>query len=88
MDTNSNPGYCVVSPPVLAAALHLPPGTEIVGIEWDQMYRNFRLYVKHPIFPPLIEGCPLPCSHVVITEHCDAETPDRVARTYTSEWLV
>lgn len=88
MNTNSNPGYCIVSPPALAAALHLPPDTEIVGIEWDQMCRNFRLYVKHPIFPPPIEGCPLPRSHVIITEHHDVITPDRVAHTYTSEWVV
>lgn len=88
MDTNSNPGYCIISPPILAKMLHLPPGTVVVGAEWNRQFQNLVLYVTHPTFFPTPEGCPLPRSTVLVTEHVDAETPDRVARTYTSEWVV
>ena len=83
-----NPGYCIVSPPLLAEALHLPPDTEVVGAEWNRQFQNLVVYVKHAGFRPTPEGCPLERYDVCITQHNDAETPDRVARTYTSRWNI
>ncbi len=85
-NSQANPAYLHIAPRALAEALHLPEGTTIDCAEWDLRGGFLRVRVNHPDLPPHTEGLPLPPVNVIITTHHDATTPDRVARTYTSEW--
>lgn len=78
-----NPGYCDIAPHFIVERLPLPPDTEIINAQWDAMRRVVRLYVAHPLFPPISEGVPLREARVIATAHYHETGPHR---TYTSEW--
>lgn len=79
-------GVLTVAPPALAAALHLPDGTQITGAQWDFATGRLQVFVSHPALPQIPVGTPAMPVHVVITERVDVDSPDRVARTVTGQW--
>lgn len=79
-------GLCKVNPHLLAEALHMPEGTVIDNAQWDMREGQIVLRVQHPDIPAVPEGCPLKYSNVLVITYHDAQTPDRVARSYKGEW--
>lgn len=71
-----------VAPELLAAAMELPEGTEIIGAEWDHACRGVRLFVRGPQFPSIVPGC-LPSTVMpTVSMHID----DAGNRRFSYEW--
>lgn len=73
-------------PALLADALHMPDGSEIINAQWDPACGVIRLYVAHPSFPDVPEGCPVDRATLSVTRYTRlANEGDRID-TFKGEW--
>lgn len=79
-------GLLYVSPYLLAEALHIPDGTEILGAEWCFSTKSLVIHVKHPALTLIPEGVPVMRCDVVITQHVRPAVEGDVMKTYESRW--
>ena len=53
--------YFIASPHLIAEALKMPSDCEIVGVEWDFISKNVRIFVEGPSLPEVSQGEMTPC---------------------------
>lgn len=75
-----------VSPALLAEALHMPDASQIINAQWDPSCGVVRLYVAHPSFPEVQEGCPVDRATLTITKRTRTAEPEDWIHTYEGKW--
>ena len=82
-----NVRHVEVSPLLLARALNMPDGSEVVGAQWDFMCGVLRLFVAHPSFSETPEGCQVDRATLMMTEHTREAEPGDWIQTYEGKWV-
>lgn len=83
-ETEQHRAFFLLAPQDLVSALHLPPDTQIVSVEWDHQLERIRVFVKHPTLPPWRPGYPQQCVTVLPIERFDDPQPGDFIVTRTA----